>query len=173
MLIITYRDKHAAVYSIKRSRPSPDGDSEEESWETVFYEYGEPDVKETRLLPHLSLIHRYPAAFPDRVRVDRGAVRFILSGAALMVPGMTSPGGRLPGEWDKDDDGPEEDYRYGSEDIPAGRMVVVEVEGKEHACMIGRLKMGTKEMKEQKKGVAIDNGHFLGDRVWKAGFEND
>jgi malignant T-cell-amplified sequence len=83
-----------------------------------------------------------------------------------MVPGLTSPGGRLPGESHKDGESTEEDYRYGSEDLPAGTIVVVEAEGKEHACLVGPLKMGTKEMKEQKKGIAIDMGHYLGDSIW-------
>ncbi len=47
------------------------------------------------LLPHLRLVHRFPAAFPS-IRIDRGAIRFVLSGATLMAPGLTSPGGRLP-----------------------------------------------------------------------------
>jgi PUA domain protein len=44
---------------------------------------------------------------------------------------------------------------------------VVEAEGKEHPCLIGVLKMGTKEMKEKKKGVGIENGHYVGDGLWK------
>ncbi|TVY25795.1 Translation machinery-associated protein, partial [Lachnellula hyalina] len=47
------------------------------------------------LLPHLRLVHRFPAAFPS-IRIDRGAIRFVLSGATLMAPGLTSTGGRLP-----------------------------------------------------------------------------
>jgi hypothetical protein len=49
------------------------------------------------LLPHLKLVHRFPQAFP-RIRIDRGAIRFVLSGATLMAPGITSDGGRLPGD---------------------------------------------------------------------------
>lgn len=113
------------------------------------------------LIPHLQLVHKYPGCFP-RVRIDRGGVRFVLSGATLMVPGLTSPGGRLPG----DDDAGEE---YGNEgqELEAGRVVVVDAEGKENACMIGILKMGTTEMKEKKKGIAIENGHYVGDGLWK------
>jgi len=40
-------------------------------------------------------VHRYPTLFPS-VRIDRGAIRFVLSGATLMAPGLTSKGGRLP-----------------------------------------------------------------------------
>lgn len=79
-----------------------------------------------------------------------------------MVPGLTSPGGRLPGD---DDAG--EDYGNAGKDIEEGRVVVVDAEGKENACMVGMLKMGTAEMKEKKKGVAIENGHYVGDGLWK------
>jgi len=112
------------------------------------------------LVPHLRLVHAFPTAFP-RVRVDRGAVRFVLSGATLMVPGLTSKGGRLPGEGDEG-----EVYRDEKE-MQAGEVVVIEAEGKEEACCVGVLKMGTKEMKEAKKGVAMDAGHYLGDGLWK------
>lgn len=47
------------------------------------------------LIPTLRLIHRFPSAFRT-IQIDRGAIRFVLSGATLMVPGLTSPGGRLP-----------------------------------------------------------------------------
>ncbi|TKA28739.1 hypothetical protein B0A50_03067 [Salinomyces thailandicus] len=114
------------------------------------------------IMPHLSVVHKYPWCF-SRVRIDRGAIRFVLSGATLMVPGLTSPGGRLPGEGE---DGGEE-YGNGGRELEAGEVVVVEAEGKENACMIGVLKMGTKEMKEKKKGVGIENGHYLGDGLWK------
>lgn len=79
-----------------------------------------------------------------------------------MVPGLTSPGGRLPGS--KEDS---EDYGNSGTDFEAGDVVVVDAEGKDNACMIGVLKMGTKEMKEKKKGVGIENGHYVGDGLWK------
>lgn len=31
-----------------------------------------------------------------RMQVDKGAIRFVLSGANIMCPGFTSPGGALP-----------------------------------------------------------------------------
>ena len=110
------------------------------------------------IIPHLRVIHRYPWAFP-RIRIDRGAIRFVLSGATLMVPGLTSPGGRLPGA-----DG--EEWGMEGKEMEAGEVVVVEAEGKEHACMVGVLKMGTKEMKENKKGPGIEGGHYVGDGLW-------
>lgn len=111
------------------------------------------------LLPHLTLIHKYPTCFP-RVRIDRGAIRFVLSGATLMVPGLTSPGGRLP----NDPEDPEENY--GKEELEPGTVVVIEAEGKDNACMVGQLKMGTAEMKKVKKGQACEAGHYLGDGLW-------
>ena len=76
----------------------------------------------------------------------------MLSGATLMVPGLTSAGGRLP---------PAE------EALREGDVVVIMAEGKEEACMVGVLKMGTEEMKKKGKGVAIEAGHYLGDGLWK------
>ncbi|KAF2234905.1 translation machinery-associated protein 20 [Viridothelium virens] len=116
------------------------------------------------ILPHLTLVHKYPHAF-HRLRVDRGAIRFVLSGATLMVPGLTSPGGRLPGEA-KGGEGDEEG-RWGEKDLSEGEIVVIEAEGKESACMVGVLKSGTGEMKKVKKGVAVEGGHYLGDGLWK------
>jgi len=111
------------------------------------------------ILPHLTLVHKYPSCF-QRLRIDRGAIRFVLSGATLMAPGLTSPGGRLP--LDPADD----EKRYGDKELEAGEVVVIEAEGKENACMVGVLKMGTKEMKEKKKGQACESGHYLGDGLW-------
>ncbi|KAK3616338.1 translation machinery-associated protein 20 [Elasticomyces elasticus] len=117
--------------------------------EPLFYQHMDDPV-----IPHLKVVHKYPWAFP-RIRIDRGAIRFVLSGATLMVPGLTSPGGRLPG-------GEDEKYDNDGDELEAGEVVVVEAEGKETACMVGVLKMGTAEMKEKKKGPGIENGHYTG-----------
>lgn len=76
----------------------------------------------------------------------------MLSGAALMAPGLTSPGGRLP------------DAEHALE---KGTIVAVMAEGKENACLVGALKVGTEEMKSKGKGVVMDDGHYLGDGLWK------
>ncbi|KAL8680988.1 MAG: hypothetical protein Q9186_002888 [Xanthomendoza sp. 1 TL-2023] len=131
------------------------------------------------ITPHLRTVHQFPHAFP-RIRIDRGAIRFVLSGATLMAPGLTSAGGRLPSGktdstddknndegMDKGKDEEDDDSRYEGRDLEEGEVVVVEAEGKEEACMIGQLRVGTKEIKEKKKGVVIDSGHYLGDGLWK------
>jgi PUA domain protein len=106
------------------------------------------------LIPHLKLVHAFPHAF-NTIGIDRGAIRFVLSGATLMAPGLTSPGGRLP------------DPEKGEEELKEGNVVAVTAEGKEETCLVGMLKMGTEEMKGKKKGVVMDGGHFLGDGLWR------
>ncbi|THD00031.1 hypothetical protein EYZ11_000483 [Aspergillus tanneri] len=102
-------------------------------------------------IPHLKLVHSFPSALPT-VQIDRGAIRFVLSGAALMAPGLTSAGGRLPDADQK---------------LEKGDVVAVLAEGKELACLVGVLKAGTEEIKEKKKGIVIDDGHYLGDGLWR------
>ena len=91
------------------------------------------------IMPHLTLVHKYPTLFP-RLRIDRGAIRFVLSGATLMTPGLTSPGGRLP-------NAPEDaEKRYGDKELEKGEVVVVEAEGKENACFVGVLRIDRKSV---------------------------
>ncbi|KAI1503818.1 hypothetical protein F5X99DRAFT_374507 [Biscogniauxia marginata] len=132
------------------------------------------------LLPHLKLVHRFPDAFPS-IRIDRGAIRFVLSGATLMAPGLTSPGGRLPsgvfnaaaaaagsaeGEAGAVKEGLDEDERW-TRELEKGEPVVVRAEGKTEACAVGFLVAGTKEVKEKGKGPVIEDAHFLGDGLWR------
>lgn len=69
-----------------------------------------------------------------------------------MAPGLTSTGGCLP-----ESDAP----------LQEGDVVIVEAEGKAEACLVGQLRMGTEEIKQKKKGVVMDSGHYLGDGLWK------
>ncbi|KAI1774957.1 hypothetical protein F4818DRAFT_417293 [Hypoxylon cercidicola] len=128
----------------------------------LFFQH---DVSAT-LLPHLRLVHRFPAAFPS-IRIDRGAIRFVLSGATLMAPGLTSTGGRLPsGTGSIEDQGLDDDDRW-TRELEKGEPVVVRAEGKIEACAVGFLVMGTKEVKEKGKGPVIEDAHYLGDGLWK------
>lgn len=127
------------------------------------------------LLPHLRLVHRFPQAFPT-VRIDRGAIRFVLSGATLMAPGLTSAGGRLPrpreggggdgGEGEGEGEGVDEDGHW-SRELEKGEPVVIMAEGKEEACAVGLLVAGTKDVKEKGKGPVVEEAHFLGDGLWR------
>lgn len=86
-----------------------------------------------------------------KVGIDRGAIRFLLAGAHMMCPGMTSKGGWLP---------------PADEAIPAERAVAIFAEGKEHPVGIGITKLSTEEMKKVNKNVGVETVHYLGDDLW-------
>ncbi|KAL3894039.1 MAG: hypothetical protein SGCHY_005501 [Lobulomycetales sp.] len=102
--------------------------------------------------PHLMLLHEYPALLPT-VQADKGAIKFVLSGANIMCPGLTSPGAVL------------------DESLANETVVAIMAEGKEHAMAVGILKMSGSDIKKINKGNAIDNIHCLGDGLWKHAFE--
>merc|ERR1712226_160893 len=97
--------------------------------------------------PTLKLLHKYPFLLTHE-QVDKGAIRFVLSGANIMCPGLTSPGASLNLE-------PEE-----------GDAVAVMAEGKSHAVAIGKMKMSPGKIKEVNKGIGIDTVHYLRDGLW-------
>lgn len=63
-----------------------------------------------------------------KVQVDRGAIKFVLSGANIMCPGLTSPGGKI------------------DEELEANTPVAIYAEGKVHACAVGYTVMSTADM---------------------------
>ena len=85
------------------------------------------------------------------VRIDRGAIRFLLAGAHMMCPGLTSKGGYLP---------PPEN------EIKTGTPVAIFAEGKEHAVGLGVTKMDTEEMRRINKNIGIETVTYLGDDLW-------
>lgn len=98
-----------------------------------------------------------------------------------MAPGLTSTGGRLPsgdpseegiyGEVDtekgREGKGSRGEGWYGGRELEKGEPVVICAEGKEEACAVGLLSMGTKEVKEKGKGPVVEEGHFVGDGLWR------
>lgn len=96
--------------------------------------------------PTLKLLHKYPFMLPH-LQVDKGAIRFVLSGANIMCPGLTSPGARMT--------------KVGKDQI-----VAIMAEGKEHALAVGITKMSTEEILEKNKGIGVDNIHYLNDGLW-------
>ncbi|SJL00232.1 related to Malignant T-cell-amplified sequence 1 [Armillaria ostoyae] len=86
-----------------------------------------------------------------KVKVDRGAIRFLLAGAHMMCPGLTSAGGYLP---------------PADEALPAGTPVAIYAEGKEHAVGVGITKLNTEEMRKVNKGVGVETVTYLGDDLW-------
>lgn len=99
---------------------------------------------------HISRLFLDPYILPS-VKIDRGAIRFLLAGANMMCPGLTSKGGWLP---------PVEGA------LPAGAVVAIQAEGKEHAVGVGLLKLSTEDMKRLNKDVGVETIAFLGDDLW-------
>ncbi|EFN51192.1 hypothetical protein CHLNCDRAFT_56407 [Chlorella variabilis] len=97
--------------------------------------------------PTLRLLHQYPDMMP-KLRADLGAIKFVLSGANIMAPGLTSPGATIHDE------------------VEEGRAVAIYAEGKEHAMAVGYTKMSTAQMRELNKGIGVDNLHYLTDGLW-------
>ena len=111
------------------------------SGEMVFFQ-----CRSGPYIPTLRLLHRYPDILP-KYRVDRGAIRFVLSGANIMAPGLTSAGGHM-------------------DDVEAESVVAIMAEGKEHALAIGITTMSSQKIREINKDIAVENTHWLKDGLW-------
>ncbi|KAJ3207622.1 hypothetical protein HDU67_007354 [Dinochytrium kinnereticum] len=105
------------------------------------------------LIPVLPLLHRYPDIMPKH-QVDKGAIKFVISGAHIMCPGLTSPGALL------------------QQDVPAETLVAITAEGKEHALAVGLTKMSDADIKSKNKGIAVDNIHSIYDGLYKMAMDN-
>lgn len=110
--------------------------------EILFFRQREGDY-----LPSLRLLHKYPLILPQQ-QVDKGAIKFLLSGANVMCRGLTSPGAKLA-------------------DLPKGTVVAITAEGKQHAVAIGKMAMSSEEIRETNKGIGIEVIHFLNDGLWQ------
>ena len=84
------------------------------------------------------------------MQCDKGAIRHIFSGSNVMAPGLTSEGGSIP-----------------DKTLATGSPVAIYAEGMQHARGIGFLAQSSDEIRETKKGNAIDSIQFLNDSLWK------
>ncbi|KAL6058254.1 Pseudouridine synthase and archaeosine transglycosylase (PUA) domain-containing protein [Balamuthia mandrillaris] len=109
------------------------------------------NIRDGPYYPTLRLLHKYPDLLP-KFQVDKGAIRFVLSGANIMCPGLTSPGGRM-------------------DDVPTDSIVAIFAEGKENPLAIGLTKMSTEEIRTTNKGIGVDNIHYLNDGLWNLKLE--
>ena len=98
--------------------------------------------------PTSRLLHKYPLMMP-RLRVDKGAIKFVMSGANIMCPGLTSEGATIHDAVDKE------------------TPVAIFAEGKEHAVAVGFTTMSTEDMVALNKGIGVDVLHVLNDGLWK------
>ena len=99
-------------------------------------------------LPTLRVLHKYPSMMP-KMQVDEGAIKFVLRGANVMAPGLTSAGGRV-------EDG-----------VERGTSVQITAEGCQHACAVGIASLSSEELKAKPTGQAVESYHSLGDGLWK------
>ncbi|KAG7206390.1 hypothetical protein KM043_003753 [Ampulex compressa] len=98
-------------------------------------------------MPTLRLLHKYPFFLPMQ-QVDKGAIRFVLSGANIMCPGLTSKGAKMT-------------------TVEKGTVVAVMAEGKQHALAVGVTTLSTEDIAKINKGVGIENCHYLNDGLWQ------
>ncbi|GLC35803.1 hypothetical protein PLESTB_000495900 [Pleodorina starrii] len=99
-------------------------------------------------LPTLRVLHQYPDMM-KRLRTDKGAIKFVLSGANIMCPGLTHPDATIHDEGD------------------VGAPVAIYAFDKENAMAVGVLKMSTADIRAINKGIGVDNMHHLNDGLWK------
>lgn len=98
------------------------------------------------ITPHMRLLLEYPTLLPS-CQVDTGAIKFVLGGANIMCPGLTSKGGKVP-EADKH------------------KTVVIFAEDKVNPLAIGYTVMSKADMQKINKGIGIELISYLGDSLW-------
>lgn len=112
---------------------------------------GTPLFFQTRdgdFIPTLRTLHKYPFLLPI-MRVDRGAIKHIINGADIMVPGLRS------------------DRAVIEHEVGRNTVVAVYAESKQHALAVGITQMSTDQMRQNDKGVAIESVHYVSDGLWK------
>jgi len=80
--------------------------------------------------------------------VDEGAVKHILRGADVMAPGVVEVSG-----------------------FAVGDVVSVWAPGKVNPIAVGRALMSSEEVLRVRRGRAVENLHYAGDRIWEASLE--
>lgn len=103
--------------------------AKQKPYTSIYFINDEPcfmQVKEGPIVPHIRLLHKYPFLLPT-CQVDKGAIPFIIGGANVMCPGLTSKGGIVP-------------------DVKADQAVSILCEGKQYPLGIGLTTMSGAQM---------------------------
>lgn len=108
----------------------------------IFYK-----PRDGRWVPSLRFLYKYPGIIKG-VRVDKGAIRFVLRGAACACGGLKAPTSELP-------DG-----------LAEGDPVAIFAEGKDLPMAVGLMTMSTEDILAAEKGFAIEDIHYLDDALW-------
>jgi len=119
--------------------------------EPVFFQH-----RDGPILPTLKFVHKYPKVEFTKVRVDKGAIPYLLGGANIMCPGLTNPGGEMP----------EDGESGGKPGLKIGDGVIIYAEGKELALAVGFMTMSSRDIRKKNKGNGVEVSHFLGDGLW-------
>lgn len=106
--------------------------------------------REGPYMPSLHFACKYHKHFPC-IRVDKGAISFVLSGSDIMDRGITSEGGHIPVEL---------------EELSAGSCVIILAEDKMNPLAVGLLLKTPAEIKSENSGKGIQNVHYLSDFLW-------
>ncbi len=107
-----------------------------------------------KICPSLKTIISYGEAYLEKLRytkiktitVDRGAVKFVINGADIMRPGITSI-----------DEGIEKD----------SFVIIIDQEHKKPLA-IGIALLNSEDMRTAAQGKVIKNIHYVGDELWKS-----
>mgnify|MGYP001600693721 FL=1 len=97
-----------------------------------------------RLIPHLKLLQQHPDLL-KKIVVDMGAVKFMVSGADVMRPGIVE----IEAGISKDD-----------------LVVVVDVNNHKPLA-VGIALFNSEEMQTMTSGKVIKNIHYVGDEIWR------
>jgi PUA domain protein len=119
--------------------------------EPVFFQH-----RDGPILPTLKFVHKYPKLQFTNVKVDKGAIPFLLGGANVMCPGLTNVGGEMPPD-DNNDNTPA---------LQKGDGVIIYAEGKILPIAVGFMLMSSIDIRKKNKGLGIEVCHFLGDGLW-------
>lgn len=105
------------------------------------------NIRDGPYCPTLRLLAKYPLLLP-RMCVDDGAIRHVMQGADVMVPGLKST-------------------RAAMDDVPKKTVVGIYGGSKEHPLAVGLALMATSTIRTVDKGVGIETWHYLTDGLWK------
>mmetsp|Transcript_6570 Transcript_6570/g.10432 ORF Transcript_6570/g.10432 Transcript_6570/m.10432 type:complete len:186 (+) Transcript_6570:52-609(+) len=111
----------------------------------VFY-----NVRDGPYYPTLRVHHQYPFCMPT-MRVDAGAIKFVLSGANIMCPGLTHK--NVVDE-------------LAAKPVPNDTPVAILAEGKDVSLAIGHTCMDSKDIIGVNKGIGVTVVHTLRDGLW-------
>jgi len=106
------------------------------------------DEKNRKMIPHLKFLQTISSSELLKfnvITIDMGAVKFVVSGADIMRPGIKN----MEGNFQKDD-----------------HVIIIDINNKK-PLSVGLALFSSEEMKNMTGGKVIKNIHYVGDEFWK------